>query len=272
MPRSSRPGPRRRSCSSRFRRGARRAGLPLQSPLVWDFAHVAHFEELWLLRNLPGTSRSDEERHEDVYDGAPPRAGANGELPALRPDAARAYAADVRERVLRELDHIDFDAPNAAAPQGVRLRARDPARAPAPGDDAPDARSSGPRASTPCGTRSPPDRRPTGPDEIAIEAGSFILGATDEPWAYDNELVPHEVEVRPFLIDRAPVTNAAFAEFVGHGGYARRSTGARRAGSGARPRTSSAPLYWERGDDGWERVRFGRREPLPLDEPVQHVS
>ena len=23
----------------------------LQSPLVWDLAHVGHFEELWLLRN-----------------------------------------------------------------------------------------------------------------------------------------------------------------------------------------------------------------------------
>ena len=23
---------------------------PLQSPLVWDLAHIGHFEELWLLR------------------------------------------------------------------------------------------------------------------------------------------------------------------------------------------------------------------------------
>jgi hypothetical protein len=24
---------------------------PLQSPLVWDLAHIGYFEELWLLRN-----------------------------------------------------------------------------------------------------------------------------------------------------------------------------------------------------------------------------
>ena len=27
---------------------------PLQSPLVWDFAHIGHFEELWLLRTVGG--------------------------------------------------------------------------------------------------------------------------------------------------------------------------------------------------------------------------
>ncbi len=63
-----------------------------------------------------------------------------------------------------------------------------------------------------------------------------------------------------------------FAEFVD--GHAYRSakhwsaTGVEwRDREGAR-----APLYWEGGPDGWERVRFGVREPLPPNEPVQHVS
>ena len=29
---------------------------PLQSPLVWDLAHIGYFEELWLLRNGSGES------------------------------------------------------------------------------------------------------------------------------------------------------------------------------------------------------------------------
>src|SRR5919206_1137043 len=37
---------------------------PLQSPLVWDLAHVGHFEELWLLRNGDASSTV----HDDVYD------------------------------------------------------------------------------------------------------------------------------------------------------------------------------------------------------------
>jgi iron(II)-dependent oxidoreductase len=32
------------------------------------------------------------------------------------------------------------------------------------------------------------------------------------------------------------------------------------------------PQFWRRGDDGaWSRYRFGNFEPVPLDEPVQHV-
>ena len=27
---------------------------PLMSPLLWDLGHIAHFEELWLTRNLDG--------------------------------------------------------------------------------------------------------------------------------------------------------------------------------------------------------------------------
>src|SRR6476659_6643746 len=27
---------------------------PLMSPIIWDIGHIAHFEELWLTRNLNG--------------------------------------------------------------------------------------------------------------------------------------------------------------------------------------------------------------------------
>src|SRR5687767_11323228 len=27
---------------------------PLMSPIIWDLGHIAHFEELWLIRNLDG--------------------------------------------------------------------------------------------------------------------------------------------------------------------------------------------------------------------------
>ena len=27
---------------------------PLQSPLAWDLAHIAHYEELWLVREISG--------------------------------------------------------------------------------------------------------------------------------------------------------------------------------------------------------------------------
>ncbi len=82
-----------------------------------------------------------------------------------------------------------------------------------------------------------PDRAPGGPDEIEVPGGSFTVGAMYEHWAYDNELEPHEVELPPFRIDRAPVTNGEFAEFVDSRGYRSPRTGATRAGSGASART-----------------------------------
>jgi iron(II)-dependent oxidoreductase len=243
---------------------------PLQSPLIWDYAHIAHFEELWLLRNLDGSAPLAE-AHDEVYDAFRHQRAERGELPMLRPAAARAYATDVRERALHGLDHVDFDAPNPLLRKGfvyglvlqhelqhqetmlqtIQLRTASP---------------------YPVRHDEPPDRASAGPDEISIEGGSFILGATDEPWAYDNELVPHEVEVRPFSIDRTPVTNGQFAEFVGQKGYHTQKHWSPEGWEWCEREGASAPLYWELGDDGWERIRFGHREPLPLDEPVQHVS
>jgi len=105
-----------------------------------------------------------------------------------------------------------------------------------------------------------------------VPGGTFTLGAQHEPWAYDNELEAHEVEVRPFVIDRTPVTNAEFTEFVDDHGY-RSTKHWSAAGLEWREREGArAPLYWEGGNDGWERVRFGVREPLPARELVQHVS
>ncbi|MEX2611942.1 MAG: ergothioneine biosynthesis protein EgtB [Gaiellaceae bacterium] len=243
---------------------------PLQSPLVWDFAKIAHFEELWLLRNLNDRSPLAE-FHDEVYDALSHERSDKAELPSLRPGAVRSYADDVRERVLEVLEHTDLDAPNALLRGGFvfglvvqhelqhqesmlqTLQLRTGVEYPVPSNDA-------------------PDRAPAGPDEIRIEAGSFILGATDEPWAHDNELVPHEVEVGPFFIDRAPVTNGGFADFIGHKGYRSAKHWSPEGWAWRERKDVSAPLYWELGKDGWERVRFGRREPVPLDEPVQHVS
>jgi iron(II)-dependent oxidoreductase len=242
----------------------------LQSPLVWDFAHVAHFEELWLLRNLHGHDPIAD-AHEAVYDAFRRERGADTDVPALRPDAARAYAADVRERALHELDHVEFDAPNPLLRKGFvygmvlqhELQHQETML-----------QTLALRTDRPYPTRGaePPDRAPDGPDEVKIDGGSFILGATDEPWAYDNELVPHEVELRPFFIERAPVTNAAFAEFVDDGGYGKAKCWSAAGWEWRQAEDTSAPLHWERANGGWERVRFGEREPVPPDEPVQHVS
>ena len=107
-----------------------------------------------------------------------------------------------------------------------------------------------------------PDRAPGGPDEIEVPGGPFTMGAEYEPWAYDNELDPHEVELPPFRIDRAPVTNGEFAEFVDARGYRSRKNWSDAGWAWREREDAHAPLYWEQGTYGWERFRFGRREPI----------
>jgi gamma-glutamyl hercynylcysteine S-oxide synthase len=243
---------------------------PLAFPLVWELARVAHFEETWLRRNLQGQPALSD-AHADVYDALRRERVAAPELPPLRPDAVRAYAADVRERVLSELDHVDLDAANPLLRKAFvyglvlqhELQHQETIL------ESLQLRTAG---LFPVRDAEPPDRARSGPDEVRIDGGSFILGATDEPWAYDNELVPHEVELAPYAIDRVPVTNADFAEFVDDGGYSKQRSWSADGWAWRQSEGASAPLHWERANGGWERTRFGVREPVPPEEPVQHVS
>jgi iron(II)-dependent oxidoreductase len=243
---------------------------PLAPPLVWSLAHIAHFEELWILQNLDGAPPT-RDVHRDVYE-AFRRARTNGSrLPTLRAEPVRAYATDVRERALDLLEHVDLESPNALVRRGFAfgLVVQNELQSQEAMLEALQLRSG---RSYPVPSSSNPDRAPSGPDEIDVPGGTFTLGAEFEPWAYDNELDAHEAELRPFVIDRAPVTNAQFAEFVDGRGY-RAVKHWSAAGLEWRDREGArAPLYWEGGSDGWERVRFGVREPLPPTEPVQHVS
>src|SRR5262249_52993563 len=81
---------------------------PLMSPLVWDLAHIGHFEELWLLREV-GKHEPLRAEHDDVYDAFAHVRSERGELPILPPGPARAYVADIRRRVLELLEGVELD-------------------------------------------------------------------------------------------------------------------------------------------------------------------
>lgn len=92
-----------------------------------------------------------------------------------------------------------------------------------------------------------------GPEMVGVPAGTYEIGTGEAGFAYDNERPRHEVELEAFAIDRAPVTNGAFAQFV--------------ADTGSQP-----PMYWERDGDGWALTTFGRHEPIDPAKPVVHVD
>jgi iron(II)-dependent oxidoreductase len=88
---------------------------------------------------------------------------------------------------------------------------------------------------------------------ILVEAGTYEIGAPDRGFAYDNERPRHAVELAAFEIDRTPVTNATYIEYMGE--------------TGAEP-----PMYWTRDGDGWARTAMGVNMPVDPARPVVHVS
>jgi gamma-glutamyl hercynylcysteine S-oxide synthase len=246
----------------------------LMSPLCWDLAHIGHYEELWLVRELTGAPATVE-LYDDVYDAFKHPRRDRPSLPILDPAAARGFDADVRRRALDVLvcTSLDIDDPLRADGfvYGMVVQHEHQhdetllATIQLMDDYAhPDADGAGPAA---IDTGAPPFA-----GEVLIPAGTFTMGTDTAPWAYDNERPAHDVTVGAFRIDTTPVTNHAYLAFVEDGGY---DDPAHWTGAGWQWRTEAgleAPQFWRRNDDGeWARRRFGRDESLPLAEPVQHV-
>ena len=71
----------------------------LMSPLVWDLAHIAAYEDLWLVHRHGGEPLLHPE-YAAMYDAFETPRAARGDLPLLDREQALAYLADVRERAL----------------------------------------------------------------------------------------------------------------------------------------------------------------------------
>jgi iron(II)-dependent oxidoreductase len=240
---------------------------PLMSPLVWDFAHIGYFEELWLLRELGGDPPARAE-HDDVYDAFAHERSERGELPILPPAAAREYVADVRGRVLALLPTVELERADALLEDGflfgmivqhelqhVETMTQTLQLGSLPGPE-----PSGPPPVTTSG-------------DVLVEAGPFSLGADEDAvWAYDNERPRHGVTLPAFRIDRAPVSNERWLEFMAGGGYRDRAHWSDEGWDWRTAEQAEAPFYWQWDGDGWLLRRFDRVEPVQVAEPVQHVS
>jgi iron(II)-dependent oxidoreductase len=227
---------------------------PLLSPLAWDLGHIANFEELWLVQTIGGREPMDGELGR-FYDAIENPRKTRGELPILRDAELRAYMADVRERTLEVLDAVEIG-PGAEdrllregfvyemllahelqhnetmlqmlqLVDGYESALVDSLMAVAPVE--------------------------AGPEMVAVAAGEYEIGAGERGFAYDNERARHTVELAAFEIDRTPVSNAAYQQFM-------EDTGA------------EAPQYWKNEGSEWVHTARGRRTPIDPAGSVIHVS
>ncbi len=220
---------------------------PLMSPLVWDLAHIGHFEELWISRRLAGAPPIHPDA-DDTYDAFAHEREERPSLELLDPRAARAYLDDVRARSLDVLEEIELDQADPLLAGGFAFALVIQHEQQHVETMLQTIQLSG--WEHPGGSPGPI----TGNlGDVAVEAGSLVMGGDDD-WAYDNERPAHDVETGAFRIDVEPVSNGDYAAFLAADGW------------------PEPPLSWERDGSAWLRRRFGRLEPVPHFEPVQHVS
>lgn len=111
------------------------------------------------------------------------------------------------------------------------------------------------------------------PGDVTVPGGTHALGADETvPFRFDNEKTCHTVDVAPFRIARAPVTQAEFAAFVEAGGYQTASFWSAAGWAWLQENELEAPVYWRTGPQGWEVRHFDRWLPMQPNAPVAHVS
>ncbi len=244
---------------------------PLMSPLVWDLAHIANQEELWLLRAVGGVEPMRPEI-DPLYDAFEHPRAERPTLPLLAPGEARRYAGEVRGRVLDLLGAATFSgAPLVTEGFAFGMIAQHEQQHDETMLVTHQLRRGAPVLSAAEPAPPPPDVIGL-PAEVLVPGGPFTMGTSTEPWALDNERPAHTVHVSAFYLDTAPVTNAAYQQFIADGGYDDPRWWSP-AGWDHRQRARlTAPLYWRREGAGWVRTVFGVTGPVAPAEPVLHVS
>lgn len=243
--------------------------LPTLNPLLWEIGHVAWFQEKWVLRHA-GNQPPLRADADVLYDSSAVAHDTRWDLALPGREATLDYVRNVMDRVIELLQRRQLTEEDvyftllSVFHEDMHTEAftytRQTLGYPAPQ----------------LGPEKPADESHAGPlpGDAEIPGGAFLLGATtDEPFVFDNEKWAHAVDVRPFAIARAPVTQGEFAAFVDDGGYrCPRFWGEEgwrwREGAGA-----EHPVYWRREAGGrWLRREFDRWVALEPHRPALHVN
>src|ERR1051326_2639132 len=191
--------------------------LAIVNPPLWEIGHIAWFQEFWTLRHVRG-ERPCVEGADSFYDSAKVAHDTRWDLPIASRERTLAYMNAVLDCVCDDLAH------GAPTPEETYFHLlvlfhedmHDEALAYT-------RQTLGyPKPAFCAETLATTDRKGAVGD-VEVPGGTFMLGAPpDSLFVFDNEKWAHPVEVKPFHIARAAVTNAEFAAFVDDGGYRRK--------------------------------------------------
>src|SRR5437763_13673317 len=111
----------------------------------------------------------------------------------------------------------------------------------------------------------------TRPPMVRIDADGAAIGRDDRSRAYDEERPRHAVQLAPYWVDRTPVTNGDYVEFMNEGGYRRRELWSDAGRIWLEDSKAIAPKYWSLEQGSWVRRSMDRVAPPDSSAPVIHV-
>ncbi len=248
----------------------------LMSPILWDLGHIAHFEELWLTRNLEGPIEFVE--MPGLFNPFEHARRERAALPLPGPGQCRKIMEEIRGRVLAHLAATDLDQENPLLRDGYVYRMvlqheyqhnetilqtlqlkRGRPYSPAARFELP-------------GTHPQPNPGAGSGSMVRFPGGAVEIGTDDRSEAYDNERSRHSMRLDPFRIDVNPVTNGDFMTFMAAGGYTAPEYWSEAGWEWVRRAGVHAPRYWSWVDGVWLTRCMDQVGPVDLRHPVCHVS
>ena len=275
--------------------------LPIVNPPLWEIGHVAWTQEFWTLRHLH-KQKPLIENGDQLYNSTEVAHDTRWELLLPSRESTLQYMQEVLERTIACIN----EAPDLSLEdryfyllvtfhEGMHAEAlaytRQTLGYPAPrfaratNDSYPNDESAG-----------------SYPGDVEIPGGIFFIGGRpDFPFVFDNEKWSHPVEIKPYRLARAPVTNGEYLAFVEDGGYRKAhywsEKGWKWLESGGAPQLEQSfakffkkqlhetselaafkerldhPVYWHRDANGrWRQRVFNEYVSLNENLPVIHVS
>jgi gamma-glutamyl hercynylcysteine S-oxide synthase len=242
--------------------------LAIVNPLLWEIAHVAWFQEHWVLRHGLGEApvRADADALWDS--GAIPH-DTRWDLPLPSRAESLRYMAEVHERVLERLARGEPD------PQLAYLVAYTVFHEDMHGEAFTYTRQTLAYAPPPLGPAEPsaPVAAEAPAGDASVPGGLLELGARPgDGFVFDNEKWAHPVEVAPFRIARTAVSQGEFEAFVEDAGYTRDELWDEEGRRWREQARATHPFHWRRDASGWWRRDFDCWVRLERERAMIHVS
>lgn len=254
--------------------------LPIVNPLRWEIAHVAYFQEFWLLRHLRGREQISPAADLDpdkLYDSARVHHDTRWDLPL----PSKQITIDYTQRILDRVTEAVLKQP--APPDAAGYNDNYFLHLSLLHEDMHNEAITYTRQtlgySAPLLRQRDVETGRTGDGEkgrlgdVLIPGGSFRLGSdVYSGFVFDNELNAHEITLAPFVMSRTAVSNAEFLAFVEAGGYDCREFWSDTGWRWRESVVAEHPLYWRCVGGEWQRKVFDRWLRLELTLPVLHVN